>query len=151
MNYLSAVKYIAILATVVILVGCGWIARGWKDSRDVLQQKVQSVNEAGEITTNAQDAVSVIDSNGTKEIADVQKTLDGINARLSDGSLRFTCKGGVPKTPGNTGMDNGDKGAYLDPEINRNLVGITGEGDKAIVQLKACQQYVLSLKQNGFQ
>lgn len=89
-----------------------------------------------------------------KEMKDAQKTQDRLRDRLATADLRLSvlidagsiatqsCDSGMRETAGARGVVHGAVRAYLDPAHAQRIVGITDEGDRGLIALRACQTYV---------
>jgi hypothetical protein len=147
MPTLSIAKLLFCLTLIVSMVGAGWFARGWKDSRDVLEQKIEGVEKAQDKTESTKQAVFEIDKQLTKESEDAKNKIDALNSGIINGGVRFATKTAnrVPEKTKPAGMDNGSATAELDREVSLDLISITADGDRAIRQLTACQKIVQSV------
>lgn len=86
-----------------------------------------------------------------KELTDAQQTQARLRDRLATADLRLSvlldttdqCGGcGVPTTAGAGSMVHGAIRADLDRAHAQRIVAITGDGDRGLIALKACQAYV---------
>lgn len=87
------------------------------------------------IETQMQTQVDKANEQLKKEKLDAQNKINTLKSAVADGSLRLHVR-----TSGNTCATNGDSedGAELDRETAQDLISITADGDKAIMQLNAC-------------
>lgn len=89
-----------------------------------------------------------------KEMNDAQQTQARLRDRLATADLRLsvlvdagafaaTCgDGGVREAAGTGGVVHGTVRAQLDPAHAQRIIGITDDGDRGLIALKACQAYV---------
>lgn len=90
-----------------------------------------------------------------KELSDAQTNQARLRDRLATADLRLsvllaedpTSCNGVPATAGAVGMVHGARRAQLDPTHAQRIIGITDDGDRGLIALKACQAYVRELNQ----
>ena len=90
-----------------------------------------------------------------KELSDAQTNQARLRDRLATADLRLSvllaedpasCNG-VPATAGAVGMVHGTRRAKLDPAHAQRIIGITDDGDRGLIALKACQAYVREVNQ----
>ena len=108
-------------------------ARIEQDKRLGLEGRLQSIDEAH-----------------FKEFSDAQKNISRLRDRLATSDLRLSvllaedsasgCN--VPSAPGAVGVVHGAARAQLDPAHAQRIIAITGDGDNAVIALRACQAYV---------
>ncbi|MQU58612.1 lysis protein [Pseudomonas helleri] len=109
-------------------------ARAEQDKRLGLEGRLQSIDEAH-----------------FKEFSDAQKNISRLRDRLATADLRLSvlldaadsasgCN--VPSTPGAVGVVHAARRAQLDPAHAQRIIAITGDGDNAVIALRACQAYV---------
>lgn len=108
-------------------------ARIEQDKRLGLEGRLQSIDEAH-----------------FKEFSDAQKNISRLRDRLATSDLRLSvllaedpasgCN--VPSTPGAVGVVHAARRAQLDPAHAQRIIAITGDGDNAVIALRACQAYV---------
>jgi len=85
---------------------------------------------------------------------DAKQIQDRLRDRLATADLRLSvlvdaeaftapgCNGGVREAAGTGGVVHGAVRARLDPAHAQRIIRITGDGDRALIALKACQAYV---------
>ncbi|AVL70877.1 hypothetical protein CEQ07_05265 [Oligella urethralis] len=81
-----------------------------------------------------------------EEYQDAQKTIANLRADIASGRKRLSVainKAAIcaSKGPTTAGMDNGTTRAELDRETSEDLIGIITQGDQAIRQLNALQDW----------
>ncbi|OAI93514.1 lysis system i-spanin subunit Rz [Pseudomonas putida] len=87
-----------------------------------------------------------------QELTDAQQAQARLRDRLATADLRLSVLlaspaasvggGGVSATPGAGGVVHGADRAQLDPAHAQRIIGITDDGDRGLIALKACQAYV---------
>jgi hypothetical protein len=89
-----------------------------------------------------------------KELSDAQTNQTRLRDRLATADLRLSvlledpaCSNGVPATAGAVGMVHGARRAQLDPAHAQRIIGITDDGDRGLIALRACQAYVREVNQ----
>ena len=89
-----------------------------------------------------------------RELTDAQRNQDRLRDRLATTDLRLSvlledsasgCA--VPAAAGAVGVVHGARRAQLDPTHAQRIIGITDDGDRGLIALKACQAYVRELNQ----
>lgn len=87
------------------------------------------------------------------DLANAQVESSNLRADLAAGRRRLsvrttgTCTSGVPANPAAAGLDDGAARADIDPADAVNIITITSEGDDAIRQLTALQQWAAGIGQ----
>ncbi|WP_447809267.1 lysis system i-spanin subunit Rz [Pseudomonas putida] len=89
-----------------------------------------------------------------KEMSDAQQIQARLRDRLAAADLRLSvlvdagafstpgCDSGMREAAGTGGVVHGAVRARLDPAHAQRIIGITDDGDRALIALKACQAYV---------
>lgn len=88
-----------------------------------------------------------------KELTDAQKSQKRLRDRLATSDLRLSVLlsatdregGGVSATISACRVDHGTHRAELDPAHAQRIFGITDDGDRGLIALRACQAYAQSL------
>ena len=90
------------------------------------------------------------DQQHSKELSDAQRNQARLRDQLATADVRLSvllaedpassCN--VPATPGSVGVVHAARRAQLDPAHAQRIIGITDDGDNAIIALRACQAYV---------
>jgi prophage endopeptidase len=101
-----------------------------------------------------QAAIAALDEKHTRELENAKLENSRLAADLESGAKRLSVlvkskKAGCPTSgnnPAATSVDNGSERAELDPQASKRIVGITDDGDNAIRQLTACQEYVKEIQ-----
>ncbi|KAF6687144.1 lysis protein [Pseudomonas sp. EKM23D] len=98
--------------------------------------------------------LAIQDQQHTKELTDAQRTQAALRDRLATADVRLSvlidatdtassCN--VPAASGAVGVVHATRRAQLDPAHAQRILGITGDGDNAIIALRACQAYVRTI------
>lgn len=90
-----------------------------------------------------------------QELTDAQQTQARLRDRLATADLRLSVflaapaaapgGRGVPATAGTGGVVHAAGRAQLDTAHAQRIIGITGDGDRGLIALKACQAYVRAI------
>lgn len=92
-------------------------------------------------------------------MSDAKQIQDRLRDRLATADLRLSvlvdagafaapgCDGGMREAAGTGGLVHGAVRARLDPAHAQRIIGITNEGDRGLIALKACQAYVKQIMQ----
>lgn len=95
--------------------------------------------------------IAAIDQNRTEEIERAKIELDKLRNDIAVGNRRLSVVARCPAAPvvpedsGSPGVGNDTTRAELDPEAANRIIAITTDGDTAIRQLSACQDYVRAI------
>ena len=92
--------------------------------------------------------LAIQDQQHTKELSDAQRTQAALRDRLATADVRLSvlvdaadtasvCN--VPAPSGAVGVVHATRRAQLDPSHAQRIIAITGDGDNAIIALRACQ------------
>lgn len=99
------------------------------------QAKKEIQEQVTRIETKMQETVDQTNEQLKKEKKDAEIKINSLKSAVADGELRLYVRTGnnSSSTCGNT-----ENGAELDRQIAQDLIGITADGDKAIIQLNSC-------------
>lgn len=94
----------------------------------------------------AADRFAEIDKTYTQELFDAQEVIDGVISDVRTGKRRLFVKTSnakciMPKTGPAASVGDATGKARLDQDVAERLIRLTERGDKAIIQLGACQEY----------
>lgn len=157
-------RVVAVLLICAGLFGLGWVARGIPARADVLELKAQwasdlklandvsakLANEALWRQSELEEATARVDAL-QKGMDDEKATTDDLRRQLAAGHRRVLVRATCPAAPdgagpasaaATAGVDHEAGRAQLDDAVAERLFGITSDGDAAIRQLGALQQYV---------
>ena len=97
------------------------------------RQEIQA--EVTRIETVMQEKVDTANDKLKQEKQDAQVKITALKSSVADGSLRL-----YVRTSDNASSASGasENGAELDRQVAQDLISITADGDKAIIQLNAC-------------
>jgi prophage endopeptidase len=155
---MSAITRYLILVLVAILSAWlyGWYQyrQGYADRetfaklQTAIQNEVARANEQEQVKKNSE-----LDKKHYEELRDAQKTIDRLRADFAAGRRRLSVRVKRPVCPAHdtktAGLDYGATRAELDGQVAQDLIGIVAEGDQAIRQLNALQDYVRLIHQEG--
>jgi hypothetical protein len=97
------------------------------------RQEIQA--EVTRIETVMQEKVDTANDKLKQEKQDAQVKITALKSSVADGSLRL-----YVRTSDNASSASGasENGAELDRQVAQDLISITADGDKAIIQLNSC-------------
>jgi uncharacterized protein YdbL (DUF1318 family) len=168
MNPASLKLLIAGVAVALILaIGVTWKIQDWRYSGRIAEQANAHLSDLAKISSVASDQVqaeqgkrlaleqqlTASDQTHHKELSDAQTNQARLRDRLATADLRLSvllaedpasCNA-VPPTAGAGGVVHGARRAQLDPAHSQRIIGITDDGDRGLIALKACQAYVEAL------
>ena len=161
---------IAGIAVAVILSMSGtWKVQDWRYGQRLAELTSQHQSDLDKISRAAtaqaqadqdkrlalEQRLSAREQTHHKELSDAQTNQARLRDRLATADLRLSvllaedpasCNG-VPATAGAVGMVHGARRAQLDPTHAQRIIGITDDGDRGLIALKACQAYVREVNQ----
>ncbi len=100
--------------------------------------------------------LAIQDQQHIKELSDAQRTQAALRDSLATADVRLSVlvdaadtAGGcnVPTATGAVGLVHAARRAQLDPAHAQRILGITGDGDRGLIALRACQAYVRTITQ----
>ncbi|MDD0969742.1 lysis system i-spanin subunit Rz [Pseudomonas aphyarum] len=159
----------AIALALLAIAGAGaagsWVIQDWRYGNSLSEQARQSADvarAAAEATVGAlvieQDKRQALeqrlkdnDQTHYKDLSDAQKAQQRLSDRLATADVRLSvllnagssaarCDA-VSATTSAGGVVHGSARAELDPAHAQRIVGITGDGDRGLIALQACQAY----------
>ncbi|MGF0241262.1 hypothetical protein ACQR3P_18600 [Rhodococcus sp. IEGM1300] len=158
-------KLLGVFALVLIIAAGTWKVQGWRYGEQLAQQASLHKSDLASISNAAaaqmradqdkrlvlEQRLSISDQAHHKELSDAQKKQDRVRDSLATAELRLSvlldatdsasgCD--VPATPGTVGVVHAARRAQLDPAHAQRIIAITGDGDRGLIALKACQAYV---------
>jgi len=124
------------IAAFIICLSLAFFAGKYK-ARQEIQEEVTRIE------TKMQEASELANEQLKKEKQDAQNKINSLKSAVADGTLRLHVR-----TNGNTCSTNGDSedGAELDRQTAQDLISITADGDKAIIQLNSCIDFYNNLR-----
>ena len=159
---------LAILLALAIGFGGAWQVQDWrlgkKMAERIADQGARHQKELDAITGEAwlqqsaeldkrlatEEKLAIQDQQHTKELSDAQRNQARLRDQLATADVRLSvllaedpasgCN--VHTAPGAVGVVHAARRAQLDPAHAQRIVAITGDGDNAIIALRACQAYV---------
>ena len=155
---MSAITRYLILALVSILGAqlYGWYQyrQGYADRETFAKLQSAIQNEVARTKEQAlEEKNKELDTKHYEELRDAQKTIERLRADLAAGRRRLSVRVKRPVCPAKdtktAGLDHGTTRAELDGQAAQDLIGIVAEGDQAIRQLNALQDYVRLIHQEG--
>src|SRR5690606_147588 len=138
---------LALVATATALL-YGWFEyqRGYANHETFARLQTAIQNDIARAKEQAwQEKVNEIDALRTEENRNAQKIEAQLRADVADGKRRLSIRVKQPVCTANdtkaTGVDNGTSRADIDGQDAQDLIGIVIEGDQAIRQLNALQDW----------
>jgi len=159
----------AVALVLLSIAGAGaagsWVVQDWRYGNALAEQARQSADVA-KVAAEAMVAALVIeqdkrralegrlkdnDETHYKDLSDAQKAQQRLSDRLATADVRLSVllaaipaaggSGGMPATTGAGGVVHASARAELDPAHAQRIVSITGDGDRGLIALQACQAY----------
>jgi hypothetical protein len=164
-------KTVGAVALVLIGAGSAWQFQDWRYGRQLAEQArlhADTLNQLTSAAATAQQAeqdkrlaleqqLAASEQTHFRKMTDAQRDQDRLRDRLATSDLRLSvlldaadaadaAKGcGVPATAGTGGVDHAAVRARLDPAHAQRIIAITETGDRGLIALQACQDYVRSV------
>lgn len=139
-------KYLlaAIAALSVVAILALWRLDHVSTSLDAKSKQVEQLEASIESRKNTQRLLTQLDTEHTEERERANQTNADLRAAVATGQRRLSvlatsCAAGPSAA---TGLDHAEARAELDPAAAERIVRITNDGDDAIRQLNALQDYV---------
>jgi hypothetical protein len=161
-------RLIGVLALMLVGFGSAWQFQDWRYSRQLAEQAklyAETLNQLTQAAATAQQAeqnkrlaleqrLSANEQTHFRKMTDAQRDQDRLRDRLATADVRLSvlldatdvAKGcDVPATSGTGGVDHAAVRARLDPAHAQRIIAITDTGDRGLIALQACQNYVRSV------
>lgn len=161
-------RLIGVLALVLAGFGGAWHIQDWRYGRQIAEQALlngETLNQLATAGAEAQKAeqdkrlaleqkLAASEQTHYRKLSDAQRDQDRLRDRLATADLRLSVlidadsAGGcdVPKNTGAGGVDHATVRARLDPAHAQRIITITDTGDRGLIALQACQDYVRNLQ-----
>lgn len=148
--FINGIRGYLVLALVAVAAGLlyGWLEyrHGYSDHETFAKLQTAIQNDIARAKEQAwQEKVNEMNALRTEENRNAQKIEAQLRADVADGKRRLSirlkqpvCTAKDAKTPG---LDNGTTRADIDGQDAQDLIGIVIEGDQAIRQLNALQDW----------
>ncbi|MFJ4154174.1 lysis system i-spanin subunit Rz [Pseudomonas sp. NPDC089752] len=144
----------------LLFVTLAWQVQGWRYERQLAQQaQAQADATAARLLAEREQRQAVqqrleeSESRHFKELTDAQQAQARLRDRLATADLRLSvlverdsaCTA-VPAAASAGGVDHATVRARLEPAHAGRIIAITDEGDRGLMALRACQDYVRGLR-----
>lgn len=116
------------IATLVICLCLAFFAGKYK-----ARQEIQA--EVSRIETQMEETTAKANEQLKKEKQDAQNKINSLKSAVADGNLRLYVRTNQDSCSASGASENG---AELDRQTAQDLISISGDGDKAILQLNSC-------------
>jgi len=124
------------LLALVVCLALAFFAGKYK-ARQEIQEDVTRIE------TKMQETVATANEQLKKEKKDAEIKINSLKSAVADGSLRLYVRTSEPTTAASGATENG---AELDKQVAQDLISITSDGDKAIIQLNSCIDFYNNLR-----
>ncbi|WP_050981600.1 lysis system i-spanin subunit Rz [Advenella kashmirensis] len=150
LSFINGIRGYLILALVAVSAGLlyGWseYRQGYRDHETFAKLQTAILNEAARQKEQALQAqVNDLDTKHYQEYQNAQKTIAQLRTDVADGKRRLSIRVKQPicasKDAEASRLDNGTARADIDGQDAQDLIGIVIEGDQAILQLNALQDW----------
>jgi hypothetical protein len=156
---------LALLSIAVVAAGSAWKVQDWRYGKTLAEQaryaasQAQQRAEAATLALSQEQAKRVAlearlvasDQTHSRELTNAHKNQQRLSDRLATADVRLSVllaatdaaagRNDLPAPAGAVGVVHGGTRAELDPAHARRIVSITGDGDRGLIALKACQGY----------
>ncbi|QZD72428.1 lysis system i-spanin subunit Rz [Pseudomonas sp. 3-2] len=171
---LSVWRLLGLVLLAAVSAALAWQFQDWRYGRQLAEQarlQAETLNQLTSAAATAQQAeqdkrlaleqrLTASEQTHYRALNDAQRDQDRLRDRLATADLRLSvlidagdaAQGcGVPATSSTGGVDHAAVRARLDPAHARRIVAITGEGDRGLIALQACQAYIRALAPAHFE
>lgn len=165
LQYRVLVAGFLLLALVATSAAIAWTVQGWRYGQQLEKQARLHTETLNQITLAStalqrveqdkrlalEQRLAANDQTHYRVLADAQRDQDRLRDRLATADIRLsvlfdatdTANGcAVPATTGTGSVVHGATRARLDPAHAQRIIGITDAGDRGLIALRACQEYV---------
>lgn len=101
--------------------------------KHIAKQEIQE--EVRRIETKMEETTAKANEQLKKEKKDAELKINSLKSAVADGDLRLYVRTNQDTSSASGASENG---AELDRQTAQDLISITGDGDKAIIQLNSC-------------
>lgn len=132
-------------ALVMVVLGLLWHSDTLSTRASAAEGKVTELSNAIESRKKTQALLADLDTQHTKELADAQKNNADLRRDVRDGKRRLSIAASCPvvrAAPSAAGVANAETRADIDPAAGERIIAIVNDGDDAIRQLSALQDWV---------
>ncbi len=167
-------RVIGILLLAAGVFAAAWQFQEWRYGRQLAEQarlNGETLNQLTLTAASAQQAeqdkrlaleqrLATSEQTHYRALSDAQRDQDRLRDRLATADVRLSvlldgsdiAKGcNVPATAGAGGVDHAAVRARLDPAHAQRIIAITDTGDRGLIALQACQDYVRALAPAHFE
>ncbi len=156
------------LALVLVGAGGAWQFQDWRYGNQLAEQARLHAETLNQLTLSAaaaqqaeqdkrlalEQSLAASEQAHYRKMADAQRDQDRLRDRLATADVRLSvlldagdvaqgCD--VPTTAGSGSVGNATVRARLDPAHAQRIIAITDTGDRGLIALQACQDYVRSV------
>lgn len=160
---LSRLWWVLCLVLVLSSAALAWQVQAWRYGRLLAQQaqaQAQQAQARAELTARQllaerearqqlEQRLQDSESRHFQELTDAQQTQARLRDRLATADVRLSVLverdancATVPSGTAASGLDHGPVRARLDPAHARRIIAITDAGDRGLIALRACQDYI---------
>lgn len=125
------------LLALVVCLALAFFAGKYK-ARQEIQEDVTRIE------TKMQETVATANEQLKKEKKDAEIKINSLKSAVADGSLRLYVRTSEPTASTSGATENG---AELDRQVAQDLISITADGDKAVIQLNSCIDFYNNLRE----
>ena len=105
------------------------------------RQEIQA--EVTRIETKMEESSVKANEQLQKEKQDAEIKINSLKSAVADGALRLYVRTGESSSSATGASENG---AELDRQVAQDLISITADGDKAVIQLNSCIDFYNNLR-----
>lgn len=142
-----------------------WQVQDWRYGSQLAEQSrlhTETLNQLAQATSEQQRAehdkrlaleqrLATSEQTHYRALSDVQRDQSRLRDRLATADLRLSVlldattgagNGSLSATTATGGVVHGPTSAELDPAHAQRIIGVTGDGDRGLIALAACQAYI---------
>ncbi|XCY75516.1 lysis system i-spanin subunit Rz [Pseudomonas sp. CBR-F] len=165
MGFLTSYRLLGFFLLAAVSAGIAWQVQAWRYGIQLERLEVLHAEALSQQSLSAQrqqrleqdkrlaleQQLSASDQQHTRELSDAQRAQAHLRDRLATADVRLSvlldasdsvsgCA--MPATAPSGSLVHGAPRARLDPAHAQRIIGITDDGDNAMIALRACQAYV---------
>lgn len=158
MGFLTSYRLLGFCLLVAVSAGAAWQIQAWRYGAHLEHLQALDAEALGQQRQAEQDQrlaleqqLSTSDQQHTRELSDAHRDQANLRDRLATADVRLSvlldasdpasgCS--MPATTAPASMVHAAPRARLDPAHAQRIIGITDDGDNALIALRACQAYV---------
>lgn len=134
-------KAIMSIAAILAAFGTGFWLADTLAAKEALDERMERLQAEKVVREDMDRRVNLIDAEHFKELSNAKSENDKLRRDLASGTKRVRVAVSQCESAGSSSVDNAAATAELDEKTAADLAGISADGDEAIRQLTALQEW----------